>query len=122
MNTDWTTAPGKGSNTSDLYNEISTKVAEIITESGQSILSGQVLGVAHMIVSHMAHLYRLTPQDSEPSKEPIVLEVGARLEHLRNALDVISNGMSEATEDDLRMVAREALLWLADRKAKWELK
>lgn len=119
LETDWTSAPGKGANTSDLYNEISTKVAEVIVESGRTLLSGGALNVAHTIVSHMAHLYRLTPQDAEPSKEPIVIEVAVRLKHFRDALEMIGNGMPQASEDDLRVAAQGALLWLADRECNW---
>ena len=122
METDWTAAPGQGANTSDLYHRISIFVAEILVDCEKELEAGEVERVARKIVANMAHAHRLTPQDSEPSKEPIVLESHARSSHLRDTLEAIGNGMPGASEDDLRVAAQQALLWLADREASWNQK
>jgi hypothetical protein len=119
--TDWTSAPGRGENTSDLYHRISIFVAEILVECERDLEAGEVERVARRIVANLAHMHRLTPQDSEPSKEPIVLEMYVRSNHLQETLEAIGNGMPGANEHELRIAALEALLWLAKRKAEWEL-
>jgi hypothetical protein len=121
METDWTAAPGQGANTSDLYHRISIFVAEVLVECERDLDAGEWDRVAHKIVSTLAHAHRLTPQDSEPSKEPIVLEICKRSKHLRSTLEAIGNGMPGASEDDLRVAAQQALLWVADREANWNL-
>jgi hypothetical protein len=121
MKTDWTEAPDKGANTSDLYHRISTSVAEILIECTRDLEAGEVKRVARRIVADLAHEHRLTPQDSEPSKEPIVLEICKRSKHLRSTLEAIGNGMPGASENDLRVAAQQALLWVADRETNWRL-
>lgn len=60
--TDWTVDPKTGrSNSSPLFVELTTKVADIIRNGAHSLLAGQVELVAGGIVAQLAHVYGLTP-------------------------------------------------------------
>jgi hypothetical protein len=60
----WTVDPTTGAaNSSPLFEEICEHVAAVIRNEAASLLNGNTLAVAGIIVSHLANLYHLAPQD-----------------------------------------------------------
>lgn len=111
--TDWTSKDGRA-NTSDKFNQLILRVAEIITDGGITLMTQGPKSVAGTIMAQLAHVHGMAPTDTT-----LELEMAERFKLLRSTLEAIGNGLPGVTEDELRTVAQGALLELADREVRF---
>lgn len=68
---DWTRSETGHSNSSDLFNELSEYVEDLIRNSAFDIVRGDLRRVGGLIMAHLAHRYSLMPQ---PTKVHIAID------------------------------------------------